>query len=460
MSDGSLILNGAVHGGSISSSSGIISIPQPYQLGSYAVLDDCYLASPTKVLGYLDVAPNTSVHGPADILLDASYSAGQLSSLGGTMTIEPGVVVHGTGTIYGGQLVNQGHLIADKTWLHVSAVGLTNTGIMESRGGELDIDVQYRSDQLGTLMNNGGTIQLRGTIMNDGYDLDSSKMPGVTIGGEVVGGTISGNWNLGYDPAFNSVTVNGTINVNAPLALRKVAGNGTLNITSNVGLRGYDAYTYIFAPLDIASGLTVTGNAGLVGAYSVPTTIYGNVVCKSGGSITLTGSSIENQGLILLNQSATVVMSSSVSRNHNSISIAKGAVLSTTGDFVSDANSHLSIVFDQSRITPAFTITGNLDLSAPNDYLDLVGSGTPHTGTLITYTGALNGIFNQVTPGFVVTYDVHSISVREVPEPEGALMLIVVSQAMPWVLRNQRMRSRNECSKITFPVARMTHRQN
>jgi MYXO-CTERM domain-containing protein len=71
--------------------------------------------------------------------------------------------------------------------------------------------------------------------------------------------------------------------------------------------------------------------------------------------------------------------------------------------------------------TDLLAISGTLDLSSPNDSLDLTdlggaaASGNPYV--VATY-GTLNGVFDHVTPGFTVSYNTPGqIIVTATPEP-------------------------------------------
>jgi hypothetical protein len=87
-------------------------------------------------------------------------------------------------------------------------------------------------------------------------------------------------------------------------------------------------------------------------------------------------------------------------------------------------------------------ITGNLDLSAPDLFLDVRGGAASGTYVLATYTGQLTGEFEYVTRGYLVSYDVpHEILVTATPEPATLLML----SAGPFVLLRRRRARREPC---------------
>jgi hypothetical protein len=88
--------------------------------------------------------------------------------------------------------------------------------------------------------------------------------------------------------------------------------------------------------------------------------------------------------------------------------------------------SHLSAELGANGTSDLLQISGNLDLSSPNDYLDLTKLGTVGNGNtylVATYGGSLLGTFDNVTPGYDVSYATPGeIIVVSSPEPGGLLL--------------------------------------
>ena len=259
------------------------------------MLDDSRFAVPTTVAGYVDVAAGKALKGPVDLKLDGSNNAGQITSRGGTMPIESGVFIHGSGAIRANELANSGRIVADKGTLNIQAVDITNTGSLEATSGS-------------TLWINGsGTFDSQGVI---------SIVPGATV---------------------------------------KVS----------------------------------------------------------------TAGAVDNQGAITVGPGGTLNFATARTNNHGTISILSLApsAVTTTTSFVAESGSHLVFATNPLRSGPALVVSGNLYLTAADDWLDLIPSGQPHTEPLISFTGSGSGSFDHVTPGFVVNYSGQTIWVTEIPEP-------------------------------------------
>ena len=93
--------------------------------------------------------------------------------------------------------------------------------------------------------------------------------------------------------------------------------------------------------------------------------------------------------------------------------------LTVTGNVTFNSGSHLLAEVSGSS-SDLLAVTGNLDLSAANDFLDVLALGgnvgaSPYA--IATYSGSLTGTFDNVTPGFQVAYGNHQITVTAIPEP-------------------------------------------
>jgi autotransporter-associated beta strand protein len=96
--------------------------------------------------------------------------------------------------------------------------------------------------------------------------------------------------------------------------------------------------------------------------------------------------------------------------------IAPGAsvgTLSVGGGLTDGANSSWSIELS-GALADKLAVTGNIDLSAA-DALNVTGTGTGSSWIIGTYTGALTGTFDTVTPGYSVTYTGGNITLNAAP---------------------------------------------
>ena len=85
--------------------------------------------------------------------------------------------------------------------------------------------------------------------------------------------------------------------------------------------------------------------------------------------------------------------------------IAPGAsvgTLSNIGNMAFGANSHLAIEVDGAT-ADKLAVTGNIDLSALANSLDVTGMGTG-SWVIASYTGTLTGVFESITSGLTIDY--------------------------------------------------------
>jgi hypothetical protein len=123
---------------------------------------------------------------------------------------------------------------------------------------------------------------------------------------------------------------------------------------------------------------------------------------------------------------------------------AIGTLTANAQTVVFQSGSHLQVELSGSNSADLLAVTGNLDLSGLNDSLDISPLG-PLTGSsylVATYTGSLSGIFDNVTPGYEVSYATPGeILVAPIPEPAAA-MLATIGAARLSMCRRRRSRKR------------------
>ena len=67
------------------------------------------------------------------------------------------------------------------------------------------------------------------------------------------------------------------------------------------------------------------------------------------------------------------------------------------------ANSHFAVEL-LGATADKLAITGNFDLTALDNFLDVTGVGTGSSWVIATYTGTLTGVFESITSGYSVNY--------------------------------------------------------
>lgn len=149
-------------------------------------------------------------------------------------------------------------------------------------------------------------------------------------------------------------------------------------------------------------------------------------VAKSGagkwilaGNNTYTGTTTVNAGTLLINGTqtgaglATVATGATLGGTgtlggalSNNGTVSPGAsvgTLSVNGNTTMGANSRLAIEL-LGATADKLAITGNFDLSALGNLLDVTGAGTGTSWIIATYTGTLTGVFETITSGYTVDY--------------------------------------------------------
>src|SRR6185312_5551300 len=231
------------------------------------------------------------VFGP---IVEAGYTytdgitaqGGGTAATAATLTIGPGITIKGNtggiGEAYAtDSVVNQGMIDANVLNGVVTIGGnWDNAGTMQaSSGGTLDLGGAFTTAQLGVVQNNGGTVNLMGTLNNTGATLALTAATGSwnLSGGTVQSGTITGTGGAalllsGAGGTLSGVTVEGT-------ALEGVPPPGTTDYTSATITRGLT----LNGTLDLGSGggaptychLTFSGTQTLAGSGQI---VFGPIV--------------------------------------------------------------------------------------------------------------------------------------------------------------------------------------
>ncbi len=239
--------------------------------------------------------------------------------------------------------------------LRIGAVGSTGDAV-----GSLTVRLSASGvipDTSGVTFDNGGTLDLNGNN-------ETVAFIGPAVGGQL--GAIS----LG----------GGTLTLESP------GGQNFAGVISEAG------------SLALNSGTQVLSGAN---TYSGGTTINGGTLLANNTSGSGTGS-----GSVTVAAGATLGGTGSISGDvTNNGTLAPGASVGAlaTGNVTMGAASHLAIEL-LGATADLLAITGDLDLSAAGEFLDVTGAGTGSSWIIATYTGSLTGIFDNITAGYSVDY--------------------------------------------------------
>ena len=206
---------------------------------------------------------------------------------GTTFTTGPGIMIHGKdGSIgysscYGGPtnsvFLNQGSIVADVSGgsIYLGAPGgFTNTGsILVESNCSVYLGGAFNAASLGTLTSsNGGTVGISGFFENTNAIFNPTNYGGswVLAGGTIQGGTIQASNSAFFavqSGTLDGVTVNGLLDVGNSIssATLTVTNGLTLNGTALVGnpTEGYP-YSSYFGGIAFAGAQTLSGNGTVI----------------------------------------------------------------------------------------------------------------------------------------------------------------------------------------------------
>jgi hypothetical protein len=426
-------LTGTMRNGTLTTTDGCtFYIPDSTSSDHPAILDN------VQINGSLAVAGTTSYDYSGFLLLPAGQALsgtgtvllkglGEIKSAGGTFVISPGITIHGgdnrLSDFYGiGDVTrpttNQGRIVADiPGYLNVRGNPIVNTGILEvTNGCNLGLCGTFTRAGLGTLVYNGGAFCIKGTLDNTGqvFRIDNTN-PAWFLSGTIKNGSIetadgkqlrviSDDWNNFPTAILDNVAVNGSIRLIDGL---KIPAGQSLHGTGEVVLAGGGVSSD--GALTIGPALTARGRGTI----------------RANGALTIT------QGLISVDPEMTITITGTTVTNLGKFQIPSSSRLVAQGNVVFGDNGALDLELGSNSTTSIFAITGNLDLSGPNDWCNF-SLTQPGLGpkVFLTYTGTLSGIFDHVTPGFTVDYSIpHQISVT-VPEPRFLPLWLIASAAL------------------------------
>ena len=435
--------------------------------------------------GQLFSGGSQTLGGTGEIVLQAASFQGNFIGGGNDLTIGPGVSIVGRGSsqdgIFTGALLNQGtirnegdatnsrivvsgttfvntgDLIADSGSLNATNVtnapggrivvnpngsftldgDWTNNGTITLDGGTLQLGGTFEFADFGTFNRTGGTVNIVGTLDNTGRTLDLNAATGSFAlanasffggqGGTVVGGTITTTGGARFlVPSFGGGTLDG-VTLDTDVTFE---GGARVSLRNSLTLAG-QTLTFVdgnsgFIIVDGEQTLGGTGEFRLAfGPFSnqqVSTTASGTFTI--GGGITVTGQGRftgDVDDRIEYEIAGTLSPDSGDGSGFGRLDFNADLAFADGGVYLADLSD--APVFTDGVPDADLLTVDDLVLTGVGDLLSLRGGALGETYVVATYAGTLAGIFDNVTPGYLVSYGNGQITVTPVPEPASLGLL-------------------------------------
>ena len=399
-----------------------------------------YFSSPGYVsaAGAMTFGPDVTVTGTQGIIDDNNASFINQ----GTIRFDTGgsIRIGGIGDAW----TNQGTIEA----LNGATVNLigswTNSGTFSEISSTLNLGGAFKTSTLGAVNRSGGSVNITGTLTNDGIlTLDDTSGSWNLTGGKIVGGTVftSGtNQLVVTNPGhglLDGVTLHGVMNLAAfstsvinGLTLDQgrveLFGSESLNFDNSQTLGGSGEVVFLDAGINalnvaggslltIAAGVTIHGNTGFIVANANDILLQGTIRADGGGTLTVSGVSnfaagtltggswqvVGNSVLQLEGADITTNAASILVDGSNAKLLDGGATSAIAGLIANAVGGHLTIQNGANvSIAGVFTNQGSLTVGAGSTFtaasLD-VASGGVLNGSGTVAANVING--GLVGPG-------------------------------------------------------------
>jgi hypothetical protein len=361
---------------------------------------------------YFGGSNNQTLGGTGSVLMGTSNANSALYNYSGTnslLTIGPGVVIHGTGSVHDnsatdGGILNQGTIMADVPGqtLTFDGPGITNAaganliatnrgiltignlsfgwhnaGTITAYNGTVNLSGTFIASDVGTFVRGGtSVVNLTGTLKNTGTTLNLNSNTGSWVmqsGGTILGGTVAASG--GSVLQVNSGTLDG------------------VTLAANVPLFTYNSNLYIYDGLTLSNGSAVDlsgGPSGLPGQYGYIQFLGTNSQTISGnGSILLGTNGLASALYNLQGASAKVtfgpgVLVHGVGYIHDNANTDGG--ISNQGTIAADFAGQ-TLTIDGYSFTNA---AGATLLATNGGILNLIASSWHNAGTITAFNGTVN----------------------------------------------------------------------
>ena len=394
------------------------------------------------MVGFLNFQGGQTLSGTGVVFFSGSSASSQMKSLGGTLTIGSGVLVHGGPGKVGAStasMINNGEIRSDSTgkqlnvdgsiWVNNGTVHATNGGKLEVRGDwsntgtltEMDSELRLSgtfttadfagvsgragttgslklvgggvldntattlalTDDTGTLILDAGTIQ-GGNVMTAGssqlVSTGNGTLDGVTLDTDI---TASLTLNI-----LNDLTLNGTATMGSGGTFGSLNFQGSQNLTGTgvvlfPGPSGAASVKSTGGTLTVDTNILIHGGPGTVGTAAAGLIIDGEVRADStGDEITVTGTNWVNNGTLNAINGGELQLEGSWTNNGTLTETDSEIRLS--GDFTT---AGLGVVSGRTGSTGEMKLVTGGILDNTSDTLAL----TDDTGSLIVTAGRLMG---------------------------------------------------------------------
>jgi len=325
----------------------------------------------------------TVLFGPGDNLVNNSDQTG----VAGTLTIGPGITIHGNGSIIVntvGSIVNQGTIDADADTpgeeLYLLISPITNTGTLEATdGGNLYVGDALTNLSSGTLAGGNYEVDANSTI-DFGTASITTNAANILLSGS--GATFNG---------LNSLTSNsGSLTISSGdnfAPTNAVTNTGTLTVSSGGTLSLGDDWansgtiTANAATLDLGSGTNAWSNFGTITAANSTVNLGGSFTQaglgafnEDGDTVNVTGTLTGNLALTAETGSWTLVQGMIVNGTYtasggSSLVVQYGTFNGVTADAtVSLALSRASMDYPTLTVLNGLVLNSNLLIGSPSAY--------------------------------------------------------------------------------------------
>jgi len=373
-------------------------------------------------------AANTStnisnvVYEGTTLTVNRLLNGGVNSSIGSSSNAAANLVIQGSTLKYAGTgsngttdrlfTVGTGGATIEAAGASGSVMNFTNTGalamgVAASQSGSLFDTGTAVSDGVAATVNTRSRVNLQNV---------DDLVTGMTLSGPGVLATPVSitainnptptfqNFQVTIGTAFSGAAESGTISFGGVARTLTLTGSNTDNNTLSP----------LIADAAAASGSNVV-NVAKSGAgkwilagnntYSGTTTVNAGTLLINGNQ-TGTGATTVASGATL---GGTGTLGGALTNNGTVSPGASVGTLNVNGNVNMAANSRLAIELSGAT-ADKLAITGNLDLSALGNILDVTGVGTGSSWVIATYSGTLTGIFETITSGYSVNYGTGSNS--------------------------------------------------
>jgi fibronectin-binding autotransporter adhesin len=369
----------------------------------------------TGLSGNGNIANNATAAATLTVNMSSNFTySGVLSDgSGNTLALTKqgdGVLKLTNASTYTGNTSIQGGTVVMSNGQALGAVTSANTvrfsNAAPSTSATLDIATNGVGDNVYRIMvGTGALVNIVSDRATPGPGIDHA----LTTGGDSAtdtlgGGTInfvkganvtSGTASVSFDQLNMSGSTAGSSTILNPTTARVTIGTVTKN---------RNAPTQILELSGTNTGNQITGSISNGSTTSVSLTKSGTSTWTLSGDSSYTGATTVNGGTLLVNGNNSGAT--------GAVTVGAAGILGGTGTIGStvtmQAGSTFTAQFSGGTIDP-LDIVGDLDLSAINNLLTVVGSGTSGPWTIINYSGTLTGTFES-SPSYTVNYGTGSNS--------------------------------------------------